>query len=122
MNPNDEALKKLMLHNIMHIDLSERGGEPPMTNNEQKQFLERFSDPEYPDEFYLAIIKKKDEPGKLFSRKSFEKFLHTLRLFVGGRLMGWSDKNKESPEVMQVYIRIEHMSKEEYLRRSKENQ
>lgn len=121
MNPNDEALKKLMMHNIMHIDLSERG-EPPMTLAEQKQFLDKFSEQDYPDEIHLAIIKKNEEPGKLFSRKSFDKFLHTLRLFVGGRLMGWFDKTQASPEVMQVHIRIEHMTRAEYEKRLKENQ
>jgi hypothetical protein len=119
VNPQDEALKKLMLHNIMKIDLDERV-EPPMTLSEQRQFLDKFSDQDFLDEFYLAIVKNKEEQGRLFSKKSFEKFLHTLRLFVGGRLMAWFDKTQQSPEVMQVYIRVEHMTKAEYERRARE--
>jgi hypothetical protein len=120
MDPQDEALKKLMMHKIMNIDLDERVVEPPMSQSEQRFFLDKFSKQDFADEFYLAVIKQKEEVGRLFSKKSFEKFLHTLRLFVGGRLMAWFDKNQESPEVMQVYIRVEHMTKAEYEKRSKE--
>lgn len=112
MNNSDENLKKLMFHSLVNIDFNEVA--EFMSPADRKAFLNKFSEVDCLDEVNLAIIKQKEEPGKLFSKKSFERFLHTLRLFVGGRLMGYFEKTAKCPEVMAVHIKIEYMTLEEY--------
>ena len=119
MNPQDEALKKLMMHSITRTDLDEKP-ERPMMPSEEKALLGKFSAPNFEDEFHLAIIKEKEEPGRLFSRRSFEKFLHMLRLYVGGRVLGNFEKTKQSPEVVYISIKVEHITREEYNKRMKD--
>lgn len=119
MDPKDEDLKKLMMRSIMNVNLDEKP-EQPMTLSEEKAILVKFSKPDFNDEFHLAIIKQKEEPGKLFSRKSFEKFLHMIRLYVGGRVIGNFEKTEKSPEVVYVSIQVEHITREEYEKRMKD--
>ncbi len=88
--------------------------EPPMTRTEEKQLFNAFSDAECADTFHLAITKKREEPGRLFSQKALEQFLHTFRLFIGGRILGRFNETGKSPEVVVVHVRIEHLTKEEY--------
>lgn len=117
MDMNDD-LKKLLMHSVLQTDLDEKP-QRPMTLKEEKDILHKFSDGEFLDSFNLAIIKNHDEPGKLFSRNALEKFLHTLRLYVGGRILGQFDKTGKSPEVTYVHIHIEHLTREEYESRMK---
>ena len=103
----------------MNVDLDEKL-ERPMKPSEERSILNRFSQPDFNDEFHLAIIKQKEEPGKLFSRKSLEKFLHMLRLYVGGRILGNFEKTGKSPEVVYISIKVEHITRQEYEDRMKE--
>lgn len=117
MNPSDEDLKKLAMRSIVDFDLDAKG--QPMPRAEAKKILDRFSDPEFADVINLALIKEKHEPGKLFSNDALQRFLHMLRLFVGGRIMGGYGED-ESPEVFAVRVEIERMSKKEWEARQQE--
>lgn len=111
MDMKDEDLKKLFLHSILQTDLDEP--QMPMTLKEEKDILHKFSE-KGSDTFHLAIIKERKEPGKLFSKKALERFLHTLRLYVGGRILGNFNKTNMSPEVVCVTIKVEHLTRLEY--------
>lgn len=115
MDMKDDDLKKLVMHSILQTDLDENP-QSPMTPKEEKDILHRFSETEFPDTFHLAIIKERDEPGKLFSKRALERFLHTLRLYVGGRILGNFNKTDKSPEVVCVTIKIEHLTRREYVK------
>lgn len=112
----DDDLKKLLLHGVARMDIAEGQEIRPMSHKEEKAILAKFRD-NCEDEINLSIIKEREEPGKSFSRLSFIKFLHMIRLFVGGRILNNFDKNKKS-EVVMVNIKIEYMTKEEYKRRT----
>jgi hypothetical protein len=116
MDSNDD-LKKLLLHGVARMDIAEGQEIRPMSHKEEKTILAKFCN-DCEDEINLSIIKEREEPGKSFSRLSFTKFLHMIRLFVGGRVLNNFDKNNKSPEVVVVNIKIEYMTKEEYKRRS----
>jgi len=119
MDMKDDDLKKLILHGVLSTDLDEKP-EKPMTLKEEKQVLAMFSDKDFQDSFNLAIIKNHEEPGKLYSQKALERFLHTLRLYIGGRILGQFNKTETSPEVTYVHIQVEHLTKKEYESRMKD--
>lgn len=112
MNVEDEDLKKFVMHSMFQSGM--HSGQAPMAPKEELDILRTFSDKEFSDTFHLAIIKKKDEPGRLFSKNALERFLHMLRLYVGGRILGHFDKTAKSPEVVYVTITVEHLTKQEY--------
>ena len=112
MNSEDD-LKKLMMHSLLTTDLEEKSVRP-MSPKEERATLNTFSEPDFSDSMSLCLIKENFEPGKLFSKKSLEKFLFMIRLFVGGRILGHFDKTKKEPEVVRVRIIVEHMPRKEY--------
>jgi len=111
----NDSLKKLFIHSMLQIDPEEK--EPPMTLKEEKDILNRFSDTDLSDSMNFTLVKEREESGKLFSKNALERFLHTLRLYVGGRIMGHFNKTARSPEVLVVRIEVEHITKEEYKKR-----
>lgn len=112
----DDNLKKLLLYSVTH---TEQERKPPFTPKEEKGILDKFTAPEFPDDLSLALKKTNFEPGKLFSRMALERFLHTLRIYVGARILGNYTKTQKEPEVMIVHIHIEHLTKKEYEERIK---
>jgi hypothetical protein len=117
-NYMDDQLKKLFIHSLLSVDPEEKYA--PMTLREEKELLNRFSEKEVPDSINFAIIKEREEPGKVFSQKALERFLHTIRLFIGGRIMAEFDKTQKCPEVTVVNIRIEHTTKKDWEERTNE--
>lgn len=112
-----DDLKKLLLHGISRLDIDDRQ-ERPMSIKEEKAALEQFSEQDFPDAIYFSIIKEKPEADKLFSKGAFNRFLHILRLYVGGRILGHFNKTKKPPEVAIVHIQMEYLTKEEFDRRN----
>jgi len=117
MNPSDESLKKLMMHSVVNLDLDKNN--QPIPPAEAKKILSMFSDPEFADVLNLSLLKERQEPGRLFSEEALQRFLHMIRLFVGGRIIG-GYKEDESPEVYTVRVEVERISKKEWEKRSKE--
>jgi len=117
---NDENdLKKMMLFGVTKMDIDERN-ERPMPVQEEKAALNEFSQAEFTDTITFSIIREKDLT-KLFSRGALNRFLHIIRLFVGGRMLGFFNRNKKCPEVAVVHLHMEFISKEEYERRAKQS-
>lgn len=108
----DDQLRKLFIHSMLSLDPGEK--ELPMTLKEEKDAFAKFSEKEVSDSINFAIIKQRDEPSRLFSQKALERFLHIIRLFIGGRIMANFDKTKKSPEVVVVHITVEHITKKEW--------
>ena len=107
----DEDVKKVFMHSLLHL---EREQEPFMLLKEEKAFLEKFSKPDFQDEVGFVIHRTRFESGKLFSKEALERFLHMIRLFVGGRVIGNYQKTNKEPEVLKVTITIEHLTYKEY--------
>ncbi len=114
----DDKLKKVFIHSLLSVDPDEK--ELPMTLREEKDILNQFSEKDISDSVNFAIIKERDEPGKLFSHKALERFLHTIRLFIGGRILGNFAKTEKSPEVVVVHITVEHTTKKDWEERTKQ--
>jgi len=112
-----DDLKKLLLHGIARSNLDERE-ERPMPIKEEKAAVEEFSQADFPDTISFSIIRERDLT-KLFSKGAFNRWLHIIRLFVGGRILGYFHKNNKCPEVAVVHIHMEFITKEEFDKRSK---
>jgi hypothetical protein len=108
---NEDNVKKLFLHRLLNIQQQQS---QPMTLKEEREILDRFSQPDFPDEISFSLSKNNFEPGKLFSQDALERFLRTIRLYIGGRIMGDYDKTKKEPEVCRVTITIEHLTHKEF--------
>lgn len=109
----DEILKKLILHGIAKLDL-DQAVERPFSIREEKEILDRFSDVDCNDTIHLSIYKERKESDRLFSKGAFNRFLHTVRLFIGGRILGYFRKYNDCPQVAVVTITVEYMTKEEF--------
>lgn len=115
----DDDLRKLLMHSVARTDLEERD-ERPMPVKEEKAAVEEFSKADFPDTISFSIIREKDLT-KLFSKGAFNRWLHIIRLFVGGRILGFYHKNNKCPEVAVVHIQMEFISKEEFEKRTKDD-
>lgn len=111
-----DDLKNLLLYSLVQ---KESEVKPPFTPKEEKATLDKYADPEFVDTVSFTLARKNVEPGRLFSRGALEKFLHNLRLFVGGRILGNYNKTGKPSEVLVVHIQIEHLTIDEYEERIK---
>lgn len=109
MNENDA--KKLFLHSLLSMEMESK---PPMTTREEKTYLNKFEEPDFQDEIAFLLSKERHEPGMLFSRDALEKFLHIIRLYVGGRIIGNFNKTGREPEVLRVTLTVEHLTHKEF--------
>ncbi len=117
---DDHDLKKLFATGLIHSGMPT--DEPaPMTPKEERELFNRFAEPNHPDVFTCVIRRNNHRPGYLFSKKPLGKLLHTLRLFVGGRILGNYDKTKKEPEVMIVTVQVDHMTLEQFKELTKDD-
>lgn len=99
------------MHSLLHL---EQENKPPMSFKEEKEYLAKFAESDFQDKMSFVIHRERFDVGKLFSREAMEKFLHIIRLFVGGRVIGNYQKTKKEPEVLKVTIIVEHLTHKEY--------
>jgi hypothetical protein len=118
----DKDLNKLFMQSLLHrtIDMPEPEL-PPMSAAEEKELLNNFSSPDFPgDVLTYAVIRQRQEPGKVFSKGALSKAFHTIKLFIGGKILSNFYKTQKSPEVVVISVRVEHMTKEEFERDRKQ--
>lgn len=80
------------------------------SSKELDEMLRKFQDKDCPDTMTFSIKKTKHEKGMLFSVEALETFLQTIRLYIGGRIIGRHEVTKEEPETVKVTVTIEHLN------------
>jgi hypothetical protein len=76
-----------------------------MKSSDRNKALNKFADPNIPDETELSIIKTGDD-DTTFSQQSLEDFKEMLVLFVGGRLMAHWTKTGDPPKKVTVHLKV----------------